>query len=841
MDAIGELKSKQRSLRKKPWEMGEEEFHNANHTDFLHNHVASHQRGESEEKMLDVQHANGGGVMSYAVEHTGDLIHRMSERSAQTGGGHAYVKSKVNGVLRVLTNPYGFMREHKENMNNNAKYREKDFDQHKAKIDQSLQEYADAHRKIPVFNEAHSLARSAAVALGEKNIQQAVAHLKRLKSYLDEGRDAWHKRSRKLDRQMVMDYGSKVNKIEKAKAFITFPGMGVPKRDYTIGYRDPKYTEGAVNRLAGKKIAQEPTRGLAAGRMKEKGKIPHKERTFAGGLNTKLTGPIASDLGTQRHEEQHGIFQRIGEEHGANTRWAVGKHLIDSIPREHRARFHALANEAPSVRGAHKSLKNEEKVSFMHSYLNSPTYRKQVHKAWENKGMDPLIIDRTIKGVHNHIRREAANLKPEHFAKSEDQYTHLEHYSDKKVDEIHPKFHGTGVSGNERKRKAHPDWVDRSYHYDAGSKPEADLGSKRYKHTSKVPSHKIYDLHKDPKGFRKNPVDKQGYKSINVVERRVKDAGYAGFRHSGGNMPNAVALFHPVRPHKVENRVKKSLDQFEETFSKYVFPGLSSKIGHGWISPKGEFHHIDDENGHGDFHTSEVTNGVRIDIKPDYMKGWVSVGHGGGANMRIHSSILKQPHHPAMKTAREMAGDATGEFIINNTKVHPGHFSKHGRIVTEDSSAFHRSESMMKRERYDKRNSYSIISGEQPRSKVTAKKPLEHSLKQAGYKYHPLKGKYGGKHEKSYAVYNADHKHIEQLGREHGQESVIHSKQGKHRMVYTTGKNAGQHHKGEGITFHKKPPKDNYSTSPDGKTHFTLNFDFGKLHSPKKKASNPEK
>ena len=54
------LRDHAHSLRKKPWEMNEEEFHHASHTDFLHANVAEHQRGEPEEKMLDVQRANGG-------------------------------------------------------------------------------------------------------------------------------------------------------------------------------------------------------------------------------------------------------------------------------------------------------------------------------------------------------------------------------------------------------------------------------------------------------------------------------------------------------------------------------------------------------------------------------------------------------------------------------------------------------------------------------------------------------------------------------------------------------------------------------------------------------------
>lgn len=123
---------------------------------------------------------------------------------------------------------------------------------------------------------------------------------------------------------------------------------------------------------------------------------------------------------------------------------------------------------------------------------------------------------------------------------------------------------------------------------------------------------------------------------------------------------------------------------------------------------------------------------------------------------------------------------------------------------------------------------YSIISGENPRAKKKTMYPLESHLKEGGYKYQKMKGKYGGQTEKSYLVHNADPEHINHLGKLHGQESVIHSEGGKHKMVYTTGDNAGKHHKGEGHQVFDKEPKDNYS-SLNGK-HFTLNFDFDKLH-----------
>ena len=57
----------------------------------------------------------------------------------------------------------------------------------------------------------------------------------------------------------------------------------------------------------------------------------------------------------------------------------------------------------------------------------------------------------------------------------------LEHYSDNPnlaETGIDPNFHGKGVSGAESKRKANPNWVNRSYHYVAGTEPESTVGAR---------------------------------------------------------------------------------------------------------------------------------------------------------------------------------------------------------------------------------------------------------------------------------------------------------------------------------------------------------------------------
>jgi len=136
----------------------------------------------------------------------------------------------------------------------------------------------------------------------------------------------------------------------------------------------------------------------------------------------------------------------------------------------------------------------------------------------------------------------------------------LEHHSKiPNLDVIDPKFYGSGIKGEERERKNQPDWVDRAYYYTPGTQPEAFLGPHKY--TAQLPADaKIYDIGTDPEGFTQNAIDRLGFKSDNVAEKRVKDAGYFGFRNSTHpSMSSVVALFHPLKPLKMETPVQKAM------------------------------------------------------------------------------------------------------------------------------------------------------------------------------------------------------------------------------------------------------------------------------------------
>jgi len=127
------------------------------------------------------------------------------------------------------------------------------------------------------------------------------------------------------------------------------------------------------------------------------------------------------------------------------------------------------------------------------------------------------------------IEREATVASPNMI--------NLDHYShEPNLETIHPKMHGTGQAGAEMQRKANAEpgtYVDRSYFYRAGAKPET-----RFRHANKyraqVDANRLMDL----AGIEGDRTE---------AELKAKNAGYAGFYNSEGADPRAVALFHPTK------------------------------------------------------------------------------------------------------------------------------------------------------------------------------------------------------------------------------------------------------------------------------------------------------
>ena len=148
--------------------------------------LAHAQRGKPERAMLRVQKANGGGVLSPVAEHVGDLTHRMA---AHVKYGHVSrremvltdnVLDKAEKTRKWLTHPYGFEREHRENIRDNAREAGVDRQEYRVRVDDALDAYRRAHMELDVYNEAQFLARYAAEMVGSQLFASAAEALRDL-------------------------------------------------------------------------------------------------------------------------------------------------------------------------------------------------------------------------------------------------------------------------------------------------------------------------------------------------------------------------------------------------------------------------------------------------------------------------------------------------------------------------------------------------------------------------------------------------------------------------------------------------------------------------------------
>src|SRR5271157_2478293 len=162
--------------------------------------LADEQRGAPESAMLKIQHDPlGAGVYSFAVEHTGDLTHRMNERTSIIWGNFGYdsVKNKTEKVLRYLEQGYGFEREMQGNLKNNygamkdEKLKGISYEDAVAKFKAKGLAYANAHAALTVYNRPQELCRDAAVALGKWEFDKTRAIMNTIMSLLNEGPEAW--------------------------------------------------------------------------------------------------------------------------------------------------------------------------------------------------------------------------------------------------------------------------------------------------------------------------------------------------------------------------------------------------------------------------------------------------------------------------------------------------------------------------------------------------------------------------------------------------------------------------------------------------------------------------
>jgi hypothetical protein len=167
----------------------------------LYGVMGNEQRGAPEIAMGKFQQYVGGGVLSHATEHVGDLSNRVSPMHG-FGWGREAALGKAKNQLGNLTYAYGFEREHNENLVSSAEYFEIPLEKFKAEVDRLLKDYVDAHKKLKAYNQPQYLAREAAIMLGSTRFALCIKYLERFINIVEdeerytEAMKAYYKTSR---------------------------------------------------------------------------------------------------------------------------------------------------------------------------------------------------------------------------------------------------------------------------------------------------------------------------------------------------------------------------------------------------------------------------------------------------------------------------------------------------------------------------------------------------------------------------------------------------------------------------------------------------------------------
>ena len=253
------------------------------------------QRGAPESAMDGFRfHNRGEGPAGFLTEHIGDLTARLGHRAYgpvaekvgktydELPGGFVRTKNPTAPLKDVLTDhsyrkqlvDEGYRR-YSMMMEGEPGFLARD--EWVKQFDQKLANYADEHRKVPVYNEVQRLANDAAVALGEQRYIDSRDAMAKLQKYIDEGEER---------------FTARMSWVEPE--FARFPGGAIPPGkavktelpDFSAEYKQAKEHQDLVSGLMASRKAAEKSDALKAAAKSLEAKPPAAADVATAGAKT---------------------------------------------------------------------------------------------------------------------------------------------------------------------------------------------------------------------------------------------------------------------------------------------------------------------------------------------------------------------------------------------------------------------------------------------------------------------------------------------------------------------------------------------------------------------------
>tara|TARA_R110000744_G_scaffold40344_2_gene91514 strand:+ start:303 stop:2270 length:1968 start_codon:yes stop_codon:yes gene_type:complete len=149
--------------------------------------VSDTQRGRPELAMVQLQKEGAAYELGNVVEHIGDLTHVLTNEAPHGSFRRERVLGKIAGQINTLDRPDDVINNFLEQgYESAADFSKRDVNEVRETSERLLKQYAEEHKKVPVYNRPQFFAREAAVAVGEKRYSDAVDYLKKLRSIAED-------------------------------------------------------------------------------------------------------------------------------------------------------------------------------------------------------------------------------------------------------------------------------------------------------------------------------------------------------------------------------------------------------------------------------------------------------------------------------------------------------------------------------------------------------------------------------------------------------------------------------------------------------------------------------
>ncbi len=381
------------------------------------------------------------------------------------------------------------------------------------------------------------------------------------------------------------------------------------------------------------------------------------------------------------------------------------------------------------------------------------------------------------------------------------------------ADLLHEKFHQDTMVPTMRNKAAYQDHLEN--YGNSGIHVHADMND----------FGQVNKLHGEPEG------DKAITQFGQLAQPIAQKFGGRSF-HNGGDEFKFWFL-HPDHAHLFARELQNKMDEWSATNRFGGTHRMAASLGIGFnrdhaeqalqvakskLGPKDIHGHRQNKHAQG-----EAPTEIHSLVTEEPPTGWKSAEQAVN-DTRATASTFHMPGSTSSSTAP--GGSASYVHVEKPSTAAPHSFTYHNPLAKQEDKPV---TAQPQQHPAVSGGHVGIMTAEFPYEKSgKTNEDLQSELTSRGFKFEPAPGKYEGRNENSFIIHGPSVEDMEDLGKRYGQQSVIHSSGGQHKMIYTHGPRAGTFNPGAGVNVFPQQPEDFFTTvSQNGQPlHFNYGFDW---------------